>query len=165
MNPRRIKIILIFFTLAVVVILGTIALVCMDAAPPKDGDLRPARLDLPDEDNAFSLLAEAARRFTTPDGMEYDWVSMPYDSPDEKIPWRDDVASLMLDKNAGALELAEKALSCPLHSGTGGRDWTPSQDTICLLAPAAEGRPPMPPRQLPRELRQLPQCRAGCASR
>jgi len=118
MSQRRIKIILIFFTLAVVVIF-TFALLCMDAAPPKDGDLRPARLDVPDEENAFSFLAEAARRFSTADGMEYNWEQMPEDFPDGKIPWNSDIALLVLGKNAGVLKLAEKALRCRFTQAPG----------------------------------------------
>ena len=115
MKRRRINTILILLTLAVVVIFGS-AIVCMDSALPKDGDLRPVKLDVPDEENAFSFLAEAGRQFSETD---YAWESMPLDSPNAKFPWRDDVAQLMLGQNTKALELAEKALSCRLTRAPG----------------------------------------------
>ena len=112
MSQHRIKTILIFITFTIAIVLGTIALLCMDAAPPEDGDLRLAKLGVPDEENAFSLLAEAGRRFSFPDGMGYDWESMQDDPPNDRVPWRDDAAMLMLSRNKKALEIARRALIC-----------------------------------------------------
>jgi len=113
---RRLRVILIAFTAAMLLLFVVVAVLCTDTAPPEDSDLQPVFADVPDDQNALLLFEEA--------GDQIDQNIKEADPEHEGTSWRDmlryeerwddeKVAAALRD-NAEAIRLIERALSCPV---------------------------------------------------
>lgn len=118
-----------------VIVAGAAAFVVLslDESPPDDSDLRVERLDIPDDQNAFTYFEQAAQVLYWPgyeppedeDEEERDEVSDDAEAKAEQEKeallermlegetWDEDLAAEILERNEDAFVLFEKGLACP----------------------------------------------------
>ena len=111
MSRRRIRFLLV--ALAVIIAVCTAAyLLLKDESPPNLDDLKPVRLEIPDDQNAMTWFIKAAEIKTydpwEPDRPETNWVDvMQGDKPfDAKL------AADVIDGNAEMLKLVRQGILC-----------------------------------------------------
>ena len=80
-----------------------------DEPPPKDGDLRLKRLDIPDEENAFHYTNLTSEDIYYPE--DYEKRHLVYEMEAWEI-WDKELAVEMLAKNQKVFDCIEKAISC-----------------------------------------------------
>jgi hypothetical protein len=103
-----------------------------DDPPPKDDDLCPTRLDIPDAENGFTYFIEAAAKSWEPErqeskrldpetGEEVPWEQRTaherYSDMADGLKWDEALTGEVLQRNAEALALLERGLACPAAQG------------------------------------------------
>ncbi len=133
---RRSKILLVIGMVSAVLVAGLVVgyvIISMDEDPTDDSDLRPARLDIPDEQNGYTYFAQASRIWVWP-GIEKKEDGSRADVPgcrnrkgstidEERRELLSSVllgdkrdhalAAELLKSNEAALALCDKGLACP----------------------------------------------------
>ncbi len=100
---------LVIVALVLGAVIGTVSYCATgDALPPEDGDLRVWRLDIPDDENAFTYFSLAAEQVYWPEDEEADeriWALL-----DDEL-WDEDLVHELLERNAEALEYLKQGLA------------------------------------------------------
>ena len=125
--PRILKVIGIVFGVPLVILIIVGIIYSIDESPPNDADLRLARLNVPDEENAFTCFKEAAENLVWPNRGSPEWCDFegfidgsPYDADDtadpatdatRPEPWDAERVGNQLARNEEALRLVGQGLA------------------------------------------------------
>ncbi|NQT19346.1 MAG: hypothetical protein HQ592_06550 [Planctomycetes bacterium] len=103
---------LIAISLIIVFALGSCTSVVMllrrDDPPPNDGDLRPTRLEIPDDENAFTYFDKACVALAWPEGEEDEKIDAIFDGEE----WDAALVERLLKENEETFKWRDKGLAC-----------------------------------------------------
>jgi hypothetical protein len=93
---------------AIIALLSIRAYLAGDEPPPNDADLRLARLNIPDDENAFTYFKLAGESAYEPEGQEWEM----YDAMSYGEAWDPQLAGQIIEKNKEAFRYLDRGLGC-----------------------------------------------------
>ncbi|HUW31585.1 MAG TPA: hypothetical protein VM223_08220 [Planctomycetota bacterium] len=102
----------ITLALVVIIVISLVLFLTWDESPPNDADLRLARLNIPEDDNAFTWYEKAREKLQYTDD-EQDKLN-PILEPEDQVPGPDEwaLAADVVEHNAEVFDLIGRGIAC-----------------------------------------------------